>query len=170
MIAIMDYLQDTLFENAFKRKQILINVSNLYDQIAINLIKIAVFGQESTWKDEFETCIDKIARMVLKNKKNKLPAIKYYNALFEEPFEPIDPWDSSYVYKTIMSKHILKNLKYSELKHIQINKQNITLIYEKIKDLIKGVSILLANPLIDYDKFYEITNKYVKFWETYKEN
>jgi len=164
---IVDYLQDMLFENSFKQKQILINISNLHDQIAINLIKIAVFGQENTWKNEFETLIDKIVQMHLKNKTVKIPDTIYYNKLFEKVFEPLWPWNNSYIHNTIMSKHILKNSEYKKLKHIEINRYNINLIFGKIRDLISCISTLLAISQFNYNEFYEITNEYVEFWANY---
>lgn len=170
MIVIMDYLHDTLFKHAFKRKEIRSEISNLRKQIALNLIKIAVFGRESTWKSEFETLINEIVLMKLKNKKTKMPAKQYYHALFDGPFEPIEPWNDSYVYSLIIGKDILKNKQYKNLNHIRINKQNIEMIHNKIKDLLKEVSILLSNPSFSHDKFNELSRKYVEFWEAYKEN
>ena len=167
---IADYLQDTLFEHAFKRKQILIKVSNLYEQIAINLIKIAVFCQESTWKDEFETYIDKISRIKRKEYKIKIPAKKYYDELFEYPFEPVKPWNESYVYKLSISKEILKNEKYIKLYHLPINEQNVTLIHEKIKELIRNISNLLSERFFDDGRFEELSNEYVEFWIQYSKN
>ncbi len=60
MISIMDYLQDTIFEQAFQRKTLKNKISNLQEQPIINLIKIAIFGMESTWKTEFITVIKHI--------------------------------------------------------------------------------------------------------------
>ena len=42
MISIMDYLQDTIFEQAFQRKTLKNKISNLQEQPIINLIKIAI--------------------------------------------------------------------------------------------------------------------------------
>jgi len=170
MIAVMDYLHDLLFEHAFKRKEIRLEISNSRKQIALNLIKIAVFSRESTWRSEFETLMNEIVLMKLKNRKTKMPAEQYYNALFDGPFEPVEPWNDSYVYSLIISRDILKNKQYKDLKPIQINKQNIELIHNKIKDLLKEVSILLSNPSFTRDKFNELSRKYVEFWEAYNEN
>ena len=165
MISIVaDYLQDTLFEHAFKRKRILEKVYDSYEQIAINLIKIAIFGQESTWKHEFESIIEKIMDMKSKDHKVKLSAKQYYIKLFDEPFEPFEPWNESYVYSKIKGVHILKNEKYTKLYHIPINEQNITLIHNKIKELIQNVSNLLTNRFLDDNKFETLANQYVTFW------
>jgi len=168
MLSILDYLQDTLFEHAFKRKEIRLEISNLRKQMAINLIKIAVFGQESTWRSEFETLINEIVLMKLKNKKTKMPQKQYYDGLFDGPFEPIDPWEDSYVYSRIISKDILKNENYQNLKHIQINKQNVELIHNKIKNLLKEVSLLLSMSSFNRNKFNTLSKEYVEFWEEYK--
>lgn len=71
MISIMDYLQDTIFEQAFQRKTLKNKISNLQEQPIINLIKIAIFGMESTWKTEFITVIKHIEQFKLKNSKTK---------------------------------------------------------------------------------------------------
>ena len=167
---VADYLQDTLFELAFRRKKLLFDISNLQTQIAINLLKIAVFGQESTWKHEFETLIENIGELKLKDYKAKLSAKKYYDELFDGPFEPIDPWNNSYVYNVIRGKEILRNEKYSNLFHITINESNIVLIHEKIKQLIKNISNLLSERFFDVDKFEKLSNEYVEFWIQYSKN
>lgn len=168
--SLADYLQDALFEMAFKRKTLLLEISNLRRQIALNLLKIAVFGQESTWKKELTTLIDNLADIKLKDHQIKLPSNKYYDKLFEEPFEPLDPWDESYVYNNIVRhSEILKNQKYTKLYHIPINEQNITLIHYKIRELIKNMSILLAERFLNTEKVLVLLDGYVDFWINYAE-
>jgi hypothetical protein len=164
---IADYLQDTLFELAFRRKHLLIKVSNLYEQVAINLLKIAIFGQESTWKHEFETLIESIGELKLKDYKAKLSAKQYYNKLFDEPFEPLKPWNNSYVYNVIVGRHILKNENYTKSYHMPITEQNITIIHNKIKELIKNISNLLSERFLNNNNVQKLTEEYVEFWINY---
>jgi len=168
--SIEDFLQDTIFEMAYHRKELLKRISDRNDQVAINLIKIAFFGIRSTWDSEYETLIENISNMLSKNKGIILTKKQYYDELFDKPFEPFEPWNDSYVYKTINSRGVLNNKRYNKLTHIQINKESITLIHNKIKDLIMNVSGLLADRSFDIIKFQNLTEEYVKFWMEYKKN
>ena len=141
---------------------------HLRRQLAINLIKIAVFGQESTWKKEFKTIIDEIGDIKLKDHQVKLLPKKYYDEFFDGPFEPLEPWNESYVYNNIVRHNeILKNPKYSKLYHIPINEYNISLIHNKIKELIKNMSFLLAERFLNDDKVLVLLDEYVNFWINY---
>jgi len=172
-VSIEDFLQDTLFEMAFQRKTLMQIIRDRSAQISYNLIKIAFFGMRSTWGSEYETLLEDIGGMKFKSRGAFLTKIQYYNMLFDEPFEPFEPWDDSYVYQVIQGKRILGRKEYNKLTHIQINEKNITLIHNKIKELIMKVSELLSdktNKRFNIIKFQNLTEEYVKFWMEYKSN
>jgi REP element-mobilizing transposase RayT len=162
MISVIDYLQDTIFEQAFERKLLRLKISEFDEQIASNLIKIAIFGQESTWKKEAISYFNRISRMKLKQKCNRLSKKQYFEQLFKQPFEPKEPWDESFIYSLI--REIVDEQKYEDLKHIEINKQNINLVYDKIETLLDNICQKLSEnppPLKEIDK---LLIDYVRFW------
>jgi len=171
MIALTDLIHEYLFEQAFQRKTLRIKVSHLQEQPVINLIKIAIFGMESTWKSEFITLIKNIEQFKLKGSKiKKLPKDQYFKLLFQEPLEPLEPWNDSDLYTYINGHEILDNEKYKNLSHIEINEKNLTLIYNMIKKIMNEISILLSKNLSIHNRIDDILNSYIVFWINNKES
>ena len=165
MISVIDYLQDTIFEQAFQRKTLKNKISNLQEQPIINLIKIAIFGMESTWKTEFITVIKHIEQFKLKNSKTKkLSKDQYFKLLFREPLEPLDPWNESDLYTYINGHEILDNENYKKLHHIEINENNLKLIYDMIKKIMSEISELLSKNISLHNKLDKSLNDYIEFW------
>jgi len=61
-------------------------------------------------------------------------------------------------------REIVDEQKYEDLKHIEINKQNINLVYDKIETLLDNICQKLSEnppPLKEIDK---LLIDYVRFW------
>ena len=167
MLSIVEYLGDIIFEWASNRRIARQNSVAHRDQILRNMIKIAIFGQESTWVHELEMKISEIQMNQLPHKKSKfLTEKEYFQLLYGEMLEPEDPWNECNTLRYI--KSILKEYKdsrdlYSPLSE-KITQKDIEIINSKIKSFLEKIAFLLSKGKAISKEVDDLINDYVKFW------
>lgn len=167
-MSVIEYIGDYIFELASNRRIARQNSVNHRDQILRNLIKIAVFGKESTWARELGTRIREIQMNQLPKKKSKFLSEKeYFHLLYGEMLEPEEPWEDSNTLRYIQI--VLEEYKdsrdlYSPLSK-NIEKKDIDLINTKIRLFLKEISKLLAEGKAVSNQTNNLINEYVEFWE-----
>ncbi|MEE9327338.1 MAG: hypothetical protein V3U71_08565 [Cocleimonas sp.] len=139
-----EYLLETkLFEMALNKKKLEDKISNLEYQINQHLIKILAFDDKPNEKKHFKDIsgwMNQINSYYLKPNKTKLSSNKYFELLFNDPFEDhieaIDMRIESLNYNTsrsnLSSKEIYNKIKQFHLLNSKLISDNQTKLHIKL--------------------------------------
>mgnify|MGYP006943738562 FL=1 len=73
-------------------------------------------------------------------------------------------WNESDLYTYINGHELLDNENYKKLHHIEINENNLILIYDMIKKIMSEISELLSKNISLHNKLDKSLNDYIEFW------
>lgn len=169
----LDKFCDIILEFADKRNKILNKISEQSEEIADNMIKIAIFKSDQ-WRDELLTHLAECQRRKLVGRKQYPSKEVFFELLYKEYYIPEEPW-----YESQLAIDIVRNLKkyedsrdlYTTLSKEKLQKTDIDNIRAKIKSTMHLICKILSEKQIRdiYGFSKEITNivdSYVKYWKS----